>query len=312
MLKHISINSASMEGSSALRRLDSILVSAREHGNPTSPAGLSLLQAMDVPPQPQNISDFYELMNQAEEEGRSIISRPNLNRYLQTLQGLKQFAGAQHLWGIQLKVLSDFVEDKSILLALDALAEFFDTENPSITLDLAFLNDLESDLAGLAETISSSSLTRDLKLSLLSHISDMRKAIRRYGLVGTEGLRKATQSLVADIMMSEDEFDTNDKSNPLFKHVKATALAILLYITPSPYDVIGAAPDLTSFWIPKFEELSRGRSEIEGKIDQASSIQDAAKLSARTFCKEEQRRLPGGADQKALPAGKDDVEVVSE
>lgn len=61
-----------MQQSNALRRLEEMLAEAVTSGDRNQPSGPILLKAMKLSAQPQNIVDFYELLNKAEEEARSI------------------------------------------------------------------------------------------------------------------------------------------------------------------------------------------------------------------------------------------------
>jgi hypothetical protein len=148
-----------------------------------------------------------------------------------------------------------------------------------------------------------------LKRFLVGHIEDILKTIRRYRIDGTEGLKKAAQSLISDLIMTEHSFKDADKRNSVYTCIKAWGLSLLPYIAPSPYDMIGAVPDIHDFWVPKFEELSTGHKKIERMISDTSTIQEAFEKSSNTFDRQQQQSLPGSKEPLALPASKEDPEA---
>jgi hypothetical protein len=92
--------------------------------------------------------------------------------------------------------------------------------------------------------------------------------------------------------------------------IKAWGLSLLLYITPTPYDIIGAVSDIDGYWRPKFEELSAGYKKIEGIINDGPTllIQEVVKKSSPIFDKQPQKSLSAGKGIKSLPPSKDEIE----
>ena len=167
-----------------------------------------------------------------------------------------------------------------------------------------------SEFGDLLNKISESDLSRELKQLLVQRIEDILKAIRRYRIDGTEGLEKAAKSLVSDLVMAEHSFNDKDKSNPVYRSIKGVVLSLLIYIAPSPYDIISAVPDIDSYWVPKFEELVAGRVKVEQIVCETSTIQEAFEKASNTFDKQQQKSIVG-KDIKALSASKGDPEVTT-
>ncbi|MHC5746610.1 MAG: hypothetical protein ACYTXT_32910 [Nostoc sp.] len=188
--------------SNTLRRLEEMLAEAVISGDRNKPSGPILLKAMKLSEQPQNIVDFYELLNKAEEEARSIRNKPNINRYLQTIEELHKVFVLNHVWNTKWEIFAAHIEGKGILNTLDALAEFFNSQNPAMFLDQDFLEKLNGEFVDLLDRIIESNLSNELKRFLIERIEDILKAIRRYHIDGTEGLKKATKSLVSDLVMT--------------------------------------------------------------------------------------------------------------
>jgi hypothetical protein len=298
-----------MQQSSALRRLEEILTSAVTNGDTGQASGPILLKAMGLEPQPHNIVDFYELLNKAEEEARRVRTRPNIDRYLQAIEKFHELFIVQHTWSVGWNTFSNYIENKNILSILDSLAEFFYSENPVIFLEKDFLGELNSEFTLLLEKILQSDLSRELRRFLTAHIENIIKSIRRYQIDGTEGLKKAAQSLVSDLVMTEHSLKDVDKKNPIYTNIRSWGLSLLLFITPNFYDIIGAVPDIHDFWVPKFEELSTGHAKIEKLICDAPTIQEIVEEASDVFNRQPQKRLAGVKEVKALSASKEDQEA---
>jgi hypothetical protein len=296
--------------SSALRKLEEVLTNAITNGDATLSSGPILLQAMNHEALPHHIVDFYELLNKAEDEAKNIRTKPNIDRYLQTIEKLHNHFVVHHLWAVQWQTFSTYINDKGILTTLDALAEFFHSENPSVFLEEDFLGKLSDELSKLLRDIIQSDLSKELKNSLRIHIESLLQAIHKYHIDGTRGLKKAAQALVSDLMMTEHNLQDSDKKSSTYMTIKAWGLSLLLYLTPTPYDIIGAVPDIDGYWRPKFEELSAGYKKIEGIINDGPTllIQEVVKKSSPIFDKQPQKSLSAGKGTKSLPPSKDEIE----
>lgn len=299
-----------MQQSNALRRLEEILTEAVTNGDINLPSGPILLKAMKLSDQPQNIVDFYELLNKAE-EARSIRNKISINRYLQAIEELHQVFVINHVWGTAWSTYSSYINGKGVLNTLDALAEFFNSQNPAIFLEQDFLEKLNGEFGALSDEILESNLSKELKRFLIKRIEDILKAIRRYHIDGTEGLEKATKALVSDLVMTEHSLQDKDKDNPVYKHVKAWVLSLLIYIAPSPHDIIGAVPDIHDFWVPKFEELAAGCKKVEQIICETPTIQEAFEKASKTFDRQPQKSITGGRELKILPASREELEAAT-
>ena len=143
---------------------------------------------------------------------------------------------------------------------------------------------------------------------MIGKLEDILQAIRKYHIDGTEGLEKAAHSLASNLLLREFSLEDEDKSSPILKHVQAWVLSLLLYITPSPYDIIGAVPDIQDFWAPKFEELITHYKVVEPIVCESSTIQEAVEKVSNTFEKQPQKSIAARKEIKALPASKEDVE----
>ena len=103
--------------------------------------------------------------------------------------------------------------------------------------------------------------------------------------------------------MKEHILSNEDKKQPIYRRLVAWVLGFVVYISspPSPYDIIGAVPDIQDFWIPKFEELAKGCIEIENTINAIPDVQETFKEASKVFVRESQKLIEGSEEPKALP-----------
>lgn len=297
-----------MQQSNALRKLEEILTESVNNGNRKDSTGNVLLKAMNRS-KPQDIVDFYELLNKAEEETRSAKTKDDIDKYLKVIEGLQEFFIINHIWATLWEHTAVNLESKNVLLILDSLANSFSVRNPTLFLEQDFLEQLNKQFQELLNETLESNLSKQLKTFLIKRIEDILKAIYRYYIDGTEGIEKATKSFVSDLVLLEHKFNSEDKNNCVFKRTKAFVLGMLIYLIPGPYDIIGAVPDIYEFWIPKIEELTAGTKIIEQLINQDLTVQECLEKGSNIFDKQQQKSITG-RNQKALSPASDDKSLI--
>jgi hypothetical protein len=275
-----------MQRSSALQNLEVILYEAFNRGNKDAPGALVLLAAMNLETRPENLVNFYELLNKAIEEARLIKNQRRLEDHLQTLNELYALFISEHLWTQPWVVFTKKNALKNALTTLDALSNYFHLQKPTKFLEQDFLDSLNVQLAEiLADIVKSDDLSRELKNFLSISIEDIISAIRKYYIAGTEGLKKSVNSVVADLMVRDFNLDEKGRSNAKYRRIKSCLFGLLFFITPTPYDIIGAAPDIQDFWMPKFGELVKKQDKVEKimlltpNLGVAEVLKEASKLS---------------------------------
>lgn len=292
--------------SNALRRLETVLDKAVTYQNQHEPSGVVLLNAMQLNADPQKLVAFYELLSKAKEESLRIVNKPKIDRYISKLNILHEVFILHSVWTTEWKFFSAHIENTGVLIALDALANYFYDQDALVFLEQDFLDQLKTEFQSLSDSILNSTLSNELKKFLIEKVEDILAAIRRYHIDGTEGLTKAAQSLVSDLVMTEHNIKDADKKNPVYNNAKGWFLTLLLFIKPTPYDIIGAVPDIDGYWRPKFEELVAGQKKIEQIACETPTIQGVLEKSADVFDRQPQKNITGSADLKALPASKEE------
>lgn len=299
--------------SNSLRTLEGILTQALESGDRKKSSGDVLLNAMQLAHKPHQLVDLYELLNKAEQEAKSIRNKSNLSRYLQTIEYLQDLFITNHLWQQRWNELAVDIETKNIIIGLDALADFYHDQRPTIFIEQDFIDKLINQFEDILNQILASDLSKELKTFLTQRIEDLLRSLRRYSIEGTEGLEKASKLLLNDLIIADKKIKDSDKKSSVYQRIKSIVIASVLYLTPTPYDLIGVVPDINDFWIPKFEEFANGQRKIEQIVSnkQTAPLLESFEEASHIFDRQPQKAI-AGKDIKALPPSKQDSEAATD
>ena len=116
---------------------------------------------------------------------------------------------------------------------------------------------------------------------------------------------------MTDLVVIKDKLKDEEKQNPILNRVLTSGISLnifLAFLSPNIYDLIGMAPAINDFWIPKYEQLSAGREKIEKIVYEESNLQKILEKASDTY-RSELRKSLLGKEQKALPPSKEDVET---
>ena len=295
-----------MQQSNALRRLEIVLDEAITNGDRNAASGPILLKQMGLEARPKNLVDFYVLLNKADEEVKKLTHLPKIAQYTQVVEELNDLFSTTSLWGTAWSTFAEHIDNKNVLLILDSLASARFARNPLAVLEQDSLEKINSEFESLLSEIRDSDLSRELKQLLIARVEDVLEAIRKYHAGGTEGLKQAAQSFVSDLVTTEHNLTEDDRKNPTYKSVTACFLHLLIWLTPNPWEIIGAVPDIQNYWLLKYEERTSERKQIEQIVREAPTIQEACEKSSKVFNKQSQKSLAGHSEPKALPASKED------
>jgi hypothetical protein len=217
-----------------------------------------------------------------------------------------------HVWGTKWNTFAHHIEVRGLSVTLDALSYFYSRENPEFFLEDQFLSKLRKEFESLLREILESDLSPDLKKILVGHIEDILKSIHRYWIDGTEGLVAETKLFLVDFVKNESKLQAKDKQNPLYKRAQAFLINLIIYLTPTPYDIIGSAPDIQDYWKPQFEELIQNSQQVEAVLSETDTIQEAFDKASHLLKSSKQKALSGKGELKSLPPSKELPEDDSE
>jgi hypothetical protein len=195
-----------------------------------------------------------------------------------------------------------YINSKSVLNTLDALAEYFHSQNREVLIEEDFLKDLTDTFVNLLNEITDSLLPEKLKYFLMNQIECIMRAIRRYKIDGTRGLEKAVKSFVGDLVMIEDNLDVDDRNSEVYRKTKAWVVTLAIFLTPNLYDIIGSVPSLSDFWMPRFEHMITCQKEVGQIICESSNIQDTFKKASTILDRQPQKNISAAKELKALPS----------
>jgi hypothetical protein len=295
-----------LKQSNSLRKLHIILRKAFHDGDVNKLGVNVLLDVMNLESgSPGNIIEFYRLLSRAKEETESIRNMYDNDDHLKSIIKLNDYFVENNLLASAWHQYKSYLETTNSLLLLDSFANNFHRENPTFLLDQDFLDKLDTEFSTILKEIISSDLSKEFKETLVTHIEEILRVIRRYHIDGTKGLKRATQSLVSDLVMSELGLKNEDKTSPTYNKFEGWILSLLIYLAPTPWDIIGAAPDIEGYWVPKFEQLVTIRNKIEPSICEASTISEAFDKATIRLKEQDPKMLEGTGNQRSLPPARE-------
>lgn len=294
-----------MSQGNALRRLEDLLENALEYGDQSISAGRVLLNLMGLQPLPANLVSFYSLLSRAKDEAESIRSNPKIKRYVEVVSQLQTIFVIHDPWRVAWGTFAKQIQGANITIALDSLANTYYTRKPAIFWDESFLSEVIQNLSELLDNVLESNLPKELKRYIEDRISDILQALRKTRIDGTEAIEKEAKSIIGDLAIRERSIKKEDRRNPIFKRFQANIIALVFWAAPSPYDIIGAVPDINDFWIPAVENISDVYQNIEKAIVDTDTIQEAFD-NVKEIANEEPQKLLEGQEQKILPPAQEE------
>jgi hypothetical protein len=290
---------------SALRRLHDLLTQAIDSGALASPVSDVLRSVNILNGESMGIIDFFYILRQASVEARKITKPASVNAYIPELDRLQEFVLENDVYKTAWSDFINRINTRNTMPIIDALANYYSSEHPSMSLKEDFLKSLLDELNIILQEATDSDLPRELKRVISSSLNGIIQSIHKYNIDGTDGIRRAVQALIAELLIFES---TSIESKPIQTNNvlrKASIIGCLLLslLRPSIYDIIGAVPDIKSFWIPAIQQLYEDNVNQDVEFP---SLQELLKLSDEQLHKQCQNSLPGAAIPKGLlPQGKD-------
>lgn len=283
---------------SSLRKLENIFNGAINSGNKEEASGSILLRVMEIEEVPHHLTIFYDVLIKAKNEAQSIRNKPNLDRYLKIIEDLHQTFIVNHLWVTPWKVFSTHIERANILTTLDALADMFERQNPSVVLKRDFLEKIDDDFTDLLKQVIESDLSQGLKNFLIDQLEKILTAIRQHDIDSRNDLENTSKSFMSDLLLIEPSLSKEDKDNPVYRKIIGKTIGIVLRVTPY---LISIYPDIHTFWIPRIDELI---AQCEQFAQDDSNIQIIISKTLSHFSQETPKVLEG-KDEKIIGPSKE-------
>jgi len=292
-----------MKQDSALRRVEVALECAIHHNDSEASARAVISFVMGLDDSNLSLIRFYGLLDKARDEAQSLQNFKRKSRYIRRLSNLYGMLLKYDLGEIPWGTVAEEIDSTGVLESLDSLANYFSIQNPSVSLEPDFLEQLSNEISDVLTQVQGAGLSRKARLLLVRQLEGILRAIQRYGIDGSKGLKKSVQAVITDLVITEHEIGEKDKRSPSYKRVVGWAGALLLYLVPPPnaWDLVGAVPDFNEFWAPQIGELLAGQKEIEDIFDDALTVQELFAKTANLVRRNTQIRLGGAAEYNSLP-----------
>ena len=245
-----------------------------------------------------NLTFFYALVNEAKQEA-STLKKDKIDEYINVISKFMDDLIVGDPWKGKVSSLRGNIANRNLPLIADSLAEYYYIQNPHLLPERAFLEYIQEALNDLLTEVIESDLSKELKEIFLAGIQSLLKALYRYQIDGPEEIGNLSKALVVDLTNRENKIQENDREKPAYKKFFAWLIFLGQFFRPSIYDVIGAAPDLNDYWIPRIERIAQDYQKIEEFVDSSATIQEAFEKSQDVFSDEVQKKLLG---QPELPA----------
>jgi hypothetical protein len=293
-----------MGQNNSLRILERILTIATSDPNskPQEKFGLILLKSMNLDIQPENMVDFYGILSRARDEAASIQKDNIEERYIKPLDDFYGFFVENDLWNGPYAPFESHIKQKNILTILDSLADFFGDQNPRIMLSDDCLPLLRKEFELVLENVIKSDLSQDIKKFLTKGITQILKGFAKYEIDGGETLEQSIKKLISNLVLSDHNIKSEDRQKPGYTKSVSLILVILIHCIPTPWDIIGAVPDIHDFWIPQYSKILEKQKEVESIVKNCSSMKESIEKASCHLVN--QQKLIPGKEQKSLPPGK--------
>jgi hypothetical protein len=290
---------------SALRRLHHLLTQAIDSGALAGSASEVLESVNILTGESMGIFDFFYILRQASVEARKITKPAGVNQYIPELDRFREYVLVNDVYNTQWRDYKHRIDSCNTMLIIDALANYYSSEYPLMSHKEDFLKCLLEELNTILQELTDSDLPAELKRVISSNLNGIVQSIYKYNIDGTDGIRSAVQSLIAELLILESS-NIGAKSIRASRVLrKASILGSLLLnlLRPSVFDIIGAVPDIQSFWIPAIQQLYEDNVNRDVEFP---SLQELLKLSEEQLHFKCQNSLPGAAIPKGLlPQGED-------
>ncbi|PSR17013.1 hypothetical protein C8255_14780 [filamentous cyanobacterium CCP3] len=199
------------------------------------------------------------------------------------------------------------LESKGIYTIISGFLEIYNLKfSANIYLQEEFLGRLKKNFESMLNEVDDSALSKDLKQFFTYKLEELIKAIRRYQLDGSEGLKKVTQEFICDFGIIQSKLNSEDRRNPVAKKVISRFVQLNTILGLNVLSTFGGIPEIDAYWLPKISKFFESTESAEViSIGEKFSLEEIIEESVRRISGYEQHFLEGKAKPKALPAGDD-------
>jgi uncharacterized protein (DUF433 family) len=272
-----------MTGSNSAQRVVSILRIAISHGNSEGAVWQALSQGMEPGVETlRNLRDFCVLLWNLEQDLERLKGSSKLQPLIKFQNNL--ISSIHGKW-------ADFkanLQQGDFLELLDSWSELLEQKLPIQTLTQEYVDALLQQLESLTERTTASNLDHHVKLFMIELLEEICRVLRRYPIVGPEGLRDVIDvSLIrlVSFYKSNEKARTQRDKHPVLKYFGRFLTVMAMALNPIS-SIVGLASDTESYVLPKIEHFQEYFETDAESIDQFFRLETLQKL------------LPSGRDSK--------------
>lgn len=240
-----------MQQSNSGRRLCNILEKAVEEGNKEAAIYTvigSVLGVEDVSNK-YFLTDFFVLMADVERVVTHLKKVPRQDKYIDAIREIQNIFFTYSIPGDKWVNVSNLIENRNLILLLDACATFISQENPEINLSENQLEEYLSKCEELLKEAMESDLSNDIKTFLVVRLEEICTAIRHYSIGGPERLRTVVEANIGGMILRSAGISPQDQEKPILKEIFGWLLSF--------GSILGLASDTQEFLLPKVIEVAQ-------------------------------------------------------
>lgn len=214
-------------------RLYNLMVNMKEAQSGDPYKALGEVFGVDSTDKATILQNYAEMFNMATEEKRRIkgININNHDKYLKALdnviEGLSKINLNDGISGMG-KFRSYF--DDRVLIPLEYCAEFLSNYSSKNVINEEEIKDLLEEVNKLIEQVLNMEIDKDVKHICMYNLNNIRDAIIRYNLFGSEGLMKNIESSLGSLILNQNKVK-NETGKNLFKNIFNIISKINLILT---------------------------------------------------------------------------------
>jgi hypothetical protein len=240
-----------MQQSNSGRRLCNILEKAVKEGDKEAPIYTVIGLALGVEDVSNKyfLTDFFVLMADVERVVTLLKKVPNRDKYIDAIREIQSIFCTYSLPGDKWLNVSSLIENRNLILLLDACATFISQENLEVSLSDNQLKEYLSKCEELLKEIIESDLSDDIKTFLVVRLEEICIAIRHYSIGGPGRLRTVVEANIGGMIVRGTAISSEDKEKPILKKIFEWLLIF--------GSVLGLASDTQGFLLPNVTEAAR-------------------------------------------------------
>jgi hypothetical protein len=163
------------------------------------------------------MTDFFVLIADVERSILLLRNVPKKESYIKTIREIQTIFFSHSLRHEHWPNIKSIIQNRNLILLLDACANFIGREIPVENLSENQLNNYLLECEELLKTVTESDLEDDLKTFLIVRLEEVCSAIRHYSIGGSERLRTVVEANIGGMILRSAGISSKDREQPVLK-----------------------------------------------------------------------------------------------